>query len=103
MKLKLDANSRKYITVEIELDGETKELKYYEKNTKQIKEIKKLTKDEKATMADLDEITEKQFFENLKGDEKIIEKVVEFYEENGNIYDFINRCDEELGKLKKKG
>ena len=103
MKLKLDANNRKYIKVEIELESETKELKYFEKNTKQIKAIKKLTKDQKATMADLDDITEKQFFENLRGDKKVIESIVEFYEENGNIYDFINRCDEELGKLKKRG
>lgn len=103
MKLKLDANNRKYIKVEVELEGEAHELKYYEKNTKQIKQIKKLTKDEKATMADLDDLTEKQFFENLHGDEKVIKTICEFYEENGNIYDFINSCDEELGKQKNKG
>lgn len=102
MKLKLDANNRKFIEIEIEIEDKNEVLKYFEKNTKQIKAIKKVAKKEGATMGEVEELNEKQFFENLKGDKKVIDSLIKFYDENGNFFDFINECDKELGKLKKK-
>lgn len=103
MKIKLDKNNRKFITVEVTLEDEKHELKYYEKNTKQIDAFKEMLKDESNKMHSLETLNKEQFFENLKGEKEVIDKVVDFYQENGNFYDFINSCDEELGKLKKKG
>ena len=100
MKLKLDKKNRKYIEIEIENDENTTTLKYYEKNTKQIKEIKKLIKNEEHSK--IDELTQKQFMENLKGDKETIKELVDFYDENGNFFEFMNECDLELGKQFKK-
>ena len=103
MKLKLDKNSRKFIEVDIELEDIEHKLKYLEKNTKQLKALKKLSVKKDVKILEIDDLVEKQFFENLQGDTKVIRDIVNFYEENGNIYDFVNLCDEELGKLLKKG
>lgn len=103
MKVKLDNELRKYIEIDIEIDGENKKLKYFEKNTKQIKELKKLTKKQDTKVYEVEELSEKQFFDNLKGEKETIDYIVNFYEENGNFYDFINQCDEVLGKQKKRG
>jgi DNA-binding PadR family transcriptional regulator len=100
MKLKLDPNNRKFIEIEVESADETYMLKYYEKNTKQIKALKKVARSKDSTVDELEKINEDQFFENLKGDSVAIKKVIDFYEENGNIYEFINSLDKELGKLK---
>ena len=100
MKLKLDKKNRKYIEIEIENDGVTTTLKYYEKNTRQIKELKKVFKENDTEK--LDQLTQKQFMDNLKGDKEVIKELIEFYEENGNFFEFMNSCDEELGKLKKR-
>jgi len=102
MNLKLDKNTRKFIDVEIELDSKKLKFTYFEKVTKQIKEMKKLSKAPGTKMYEIDELSFKQFFDNFKGEKEEIEAVKEFYEENGNFYDFINLCDEEMGKLKKK-
>ena len=100
MKIKLDANNRKFIEIEVELNEKIHNLKYFEKNTKQIKELKEasLTKNR----IEVDELNEKQFFENLKGEKKSIKEILDFYNENGSIYEFINKCDVELGKLFKE-
>ena len=101
MKIKLDKNNRKFIEIEIDDNGVTNTLKYFEKNTKQIKAIRKLAKKETIKMITLEDENEKQFFENLKGDKEVIDALVSFYEENGNIYRFIGECNVELGKLNK--
>ena len=103
MKLKLDANKRKSTKVEIEFDDKNIELKYYEKNTKQIDALKELAGQEGVKIADVEKLSKEQFFENLKGDKGDIDSIVDFYQEHGNLYDFINALDEELGKLKKRG
>ena len=100
MKLKLDKKNRKYISIDVEVDGVTTTLRYYEKNTRQIKELREAFKKEDTTLAEA--LTEQQFLENLKGDKQIIDELIEFYEENGNFYDFMGNCEEALGKLKKK-
>ena len=100
MKLKLDPNNRKFIEIGVESADGTYMLKYYEKNTKQIKALKKVARSKDSTVDELEKINEDQFFENLKGDSVAIKKVIDFYEENGNIYEFINSLDKELGKLK---
>lgn len=102
MKITLDSNNRKFITIEIELNGQKITLKYFEKNTKQIKQAKELAKKDNTKMVEIDELAEKQFFENLIGEEKDIDSLVEFYDEYGNIYEFMQMCEKELGKLKKK-
>ncbi len=102
MKITLDANNRKYIDLEVSVGEQTYNLKYFEKNTRQIKELRELIKNESTLMVSVDEKAEQQFFENLKGDEKAITTIKEFYEENGNLNEFINLCDESLGKQKSK-
>ena len=104
MKIKLGANTRKFIEIEVELNGVKHGFKYFEKNTKQIKTMKKCTKEsvDKNDYSIVDTESVKQFFDCFKGEQSSIDLIVEFYEENGNIYDFINMCDEELGKLNKK-
>lgn len=102
MKLFLDEKNRKFIQIEIELDGQNIKLVYFEKNTKQFKALKKRARKDGAKMHEVDDLSEEQFFINLKGEQKDIDALVEFYEENGNFYDFINMCDVELGKLKSK-
>jgi hypothetical protein len=103
LTLKLDPKSRKFIEIPIENEkGEVIEtLKYFERNTKQIKSVKKASKDK--TILEVDDLNQKIFFENLKGSKETIEKINAYYEENGNIVDFINDCDEAMGKLKKRG
>lgn len=103
MKIKLDENIRKFIEVTIEINEESHILKYFEKNTRQIKEIKNISKDKTTAFAKIDELSMTQFLENLQGDKDAIDAIMDFYEENGNVYDFINKCDEALGKLKKRG
>lgn len=103
MKLKLDANNRKFIEISIELNEKEFELKYFEKNTKQIDAMKSLAKDDKTKMYQFEDLNKEHFLENLKGDAKAIKSLINFYEENGNFYEFINECDSELGKLKSKG
>jgi len=99
MKINLDKNSRKFITIDVEQAGKTHTLKYFEKNTKQIDSIKKAYK---AQDENLDEFALSQFKENLVGDEDVKNELFAYYEENGNIYEFAQECTEALGKLKKK-
>lgn len=103
MKLKLDANSRKFIKVDVEVEDENFTLKYYEINTKQIKELKDLSKKEGTKMYEIDEMQLEQFKVNLSGEESDKQKLFDFYEENGNIYDLMHQLNEELGKQKKRG
>ena len=99
MKLKLDKKNRKYIEIEVENEDSTAILKYYEKNTKQIKQLREaIKKDNK----NIDDLNESQFLQNLKGNKEVIKELIDFYEENGNFYEFMNECDLELGKQKKK-
>jgi len=99
MKLKLDKKNRKYIEIEVENEDSTAILKYYEKNTKQIKQLREaIKKDNK----NIDDLNESQFLQNLKGNKEVIKELIDFYEDNGNFYEFMNECDAELGKLKKK-
>jgi len=53
-------------------------------------------------MVKFEELNKEQFFENLIGDKTVIKKIIKFYDENGNIYEFIEQCNSELGKLKKR-
>ena len=103
LALRLDPKNRKFIEIPIENEkGEVIEtLKYFERNTKQIKSVKKASKTK--TVLEVDELNQNIFFENLKGSKETIDKINAHYEEYGNIVDFINDCDEAVGKLKKRG
>lgn len=103
MKIKLDENSRKFIEIEVEIDGEKHIFKYYEKNTRQIDALKELGKDKETPMYKYEDLNKEQFFDNFKGDENILSEIIEFYNENGSFYEFRNKCDAELGKRKKRG
>jgi organic radical activating enzyme len=102
MKIKLDSSNRKFIDVEVELDGKNIKFTYFEKNTRQIDEMKDLAKKNSTKMYHIDDLARKQFLDNLHGSSEDKEALEEFYQEHGNFSDFINMCDEELGKLKKK-
>ena len=103
MKIKLDSNLRKFIKIEIEIEDEMYEFKYFDRNTRQIQESKELVKKEGSKMYEYEELSKVHFFENLQGDQDVIDKLIAFYDENGNIYDFMQSCDEEMGKQKKRG
>ena len=103
MRLQLNPKNRKFIEIPIEDENgkEIGKLTYFERNTKQIKAIKKASKVK--TVMEIDELNQKQFFDNLQGGQELKDKIVAYYEEYGNIVDFINDCDEALGKQKRKG
>lgn len=96
MVIKLDADNRKFI--EIEVEG-NENLKYYELNTRQENETKELINSENVTRNEVNNLHDKHFWENLKGEKKVIEKLKSHYEENGNIRNLISESDELLGKL----
>lgn len=100
--LNLDNANREFIDFEIEKGGETYVLKFYKQNGKQKKAQRDALKNEKTRIFEIEELIEKQFFERLEGDETIIASIKEFYDENGDIGEFINECEKALGKQKKK-
>lgn len=100
MKIKLDKNLRKYVELEIEEVGK---LKYYERNTAQVEEVQALAKEENTKIVQFNELNKKHFLENLVGSEVVKDKLLEFYAEDGNIYELMQELDAELGKLKKRG
>eukprot|EP01156_Anaeramoeba_ignava_P012130 Anaeramoba_ignava/a487623_6.p1 GENE.a487623_6~~a487623_6.p1 ORF type:complete len:104 (-),score=27.69 a487623_6:301-612(-) len=102
MKLNLDLLNRTFIEIEVTIDGQAHTLKFYEKNGNQKKEEREFFKKDNLKFVELDELTEKQFFERLKGDESVIEKIKDFYDENADINNFIKECEINLGKLKQK-
>jgi len=102
MKIILDGNTRKTIEIEIELNGKKIKLVYKQNTTKQNKEIRKKLKTPNAKLFEVDELSEKHFFENLEGDEKDIAALVEFYEDGGDFNDFVNACNTAMGKQKNK-
>ncbi|GEM_PF-2582868 len=101
--ISLDKNNRKFLELEVEVDGEKHILKFFEQNTRQIDEVKTKLSVEGVLAKDIDELYMLQFRENLVGDKKLIEQIFEHYKEKGNIYAFARECDEELGKLLKRG
>ncbi|MGE4382264.1 MAG: hypothetical protein AB7D41_03605 [Arcobacter sp.] len=100
--LNLDNANREFIEFEIEKNGEIHILKLYKQNGKQKKAQREALKNENTRVFELEELIEKQFFERLKGDEAVIESIKEFYDENGDIGEFISECEKALGKQKKK-
>ncbi len=104
MKVTLDKKNRKFIEIPVsdENGKELSVLKYFERTTKQIKELKKAAK-ENESILDIEEKNERQFFENLQGENETINKLIEFYDENGSIYSFMNECDKALGKHLNEG
>jgi hypothetical protein len=102
MKLKLDQKNRKFVKVELELDGKTMAFNYFEQNGQQKKRLRELLKNDKTLIVFVDELRETVFFENLKGKDEDIKALKEFYDVCGNLNDLMNACDEELGKQKRK-
>jgi len=102
MKIILDEKTRKTIEIELELNGKKIKLVYKQPTTKQNKAITKKLKTPGTKMYEMDELSEKHFFENLVGNETDIAALVEFYEDNGDFNDFINSCNVAMGKQKNK-
>lgn len=100
--LNLDNTNREFIEIEVVLNKQTHTLKLLKQNGKGKKEQREALKNEKTRIFELEELIEKQFFERLKGDETVIDSIKSFYDENGDINDFINECEKALGKQKKK-
>jgi len=95
-KIKLQRKSAKF---EIEFpDGAKYEYEYFEPTTKQID--KSLTIDDAKERLEYSKETLKDSLKS-KAD-GAVEKLIEYQIENGNIYEFKNQLDEELGKLHKK-
>lgn len=102
MNLNLDITNREFIEIEVVKDEQTHVLKFFKQNGKQKKEQRDLLKKEDTRVFEIEELLEKQFYERLKGDEKVIDSIKEFYDENGDIAEFMKECENALGKLKKK-
>ena len=96
-KIKLN---RKKINFEVEFpDGAKFEYEYFEPTTKQIDKG-----------VDIDGVKERLAYAKETLSECLrskadgaVEKLIEYQNENGNIYDFKGQLDEELGKLSKRG
>lgn len=97
IKIDLAKNNRKYIEIEIEGRGK---LKYYERSTAQIKEMKKLfvEKSESELYREIDSLNESHFIDNIQGDEAIKSDLLKSLETDGNLFRFLQECDEALGK-----
>ncbi len=102
MNLNLDITNREFIEIEIVKDGQTHIVKFYKQNGKQKQEQRDLLKKEETRIFEVEELLEKQFFERLKGDAVAIDSIKNFYDENGDISEFMKECEEVLGKQKRK-
>ena len=102
MNLNLDNKNREFIEIEIVKDGQTYIVKFYKQNGKQKKAQRDLLKKEETRIYEVEELLEKQFYERLKGDADVIDSIKNFYDENGDISEFMKECEEALGKQKRK-
>ena len=102
MNLNLDMTNREFIEIEVVKDGQTHNLKFYKQNGKQKKAQREMLKKEETRVYEVEELIENQFYERLKGDEKVIDSIKDFYDENGDISEFMKECEEALGKQKRK-
>jgi len=96
MKIQLDSNTRRFLPLEVELDGKTYDFKYYEPTTADEKEFKQLQK--KGTLEQVEEANEKLFWKNFTGDENAVVLLKDFLETKANVSTFIRTCNVNLGK-----
>ncbi len=106
-KIVLNGERRAFIEIEIEINGVVYKLKYQERIGKQLKEARKLAKKVDASMVDVLELNEKHFFDNLTAEDEVKTKeaqklLISFYDENGDIQDFISECEIALNVKKSK-
>ncbi len=101
MLLDLDKANREFVEIEVTLSNTAHTLKFFKKNGKQKKEERELLRNEKTRVFEVEELIEKQFFERLNGDKKVIDSIKKYYDENGDVHEFIKACEEALGKQKK--
>jgi hypothetical protein len=98
MKIKIDENTRRYVEIDIEFDGKSGTVKYYETNGNQFNEGKALAKNTDAKGFDVLDLSEKHFFENLQGDKELIDGFVASYTKNRPLHTLIEMFNKELGK-----
>lgn len=96
MKLQLDENTRRFLPLEIELNGKTYNFKYLEPTTKDENEFKEVQKT--GTLEQVEKANEELFWKNFTGDENAIVLLKEFLEEKANVNTFIRTCNINLGK-----
>jgi len=95
-KIKLRRKSAKF---EIEFpDGAKYEYEYFEPTTKQIDKSLSI-EDAKGRLDHAKETLSESLTSKTDG---AVDKLIEYLIESGNIYEFKNELDEELGKLHKK-
>lgn len=97
MKLVFNEDARRFLPLEIELNGKTHEFKYFEPNTKDEKEFKALQKI--GTAEQVETANEELFWKNFEGDENAVTLLKEFLTEKANLSTFIRTCNVNLGKL----
>ena len=102
MNLNLDVANREFVEIEVTKDEVKHTLKFYKQNGKQKKARNELLKKTETRVFELEELLENQFFERLQGDDSVIQSVKDFYDENGDIGEFMKECEDALGKPKKK-
>jgi len=81
-------------------DGTSAKFEYVEPNSKQIEEMVEVS--EKGKTSKVLKLARKQLRENLRGDESAIDKMMDEFMQNGNIFkDLKEPLDEMVGKQKK--
>ncbi len=96
MKIQLDDNTRRFLPLEVELNGKDYSFKYYEPTTKDENEFKEVQKT--GTLEQVEKANEELFWKNFKGDENAVVLLKEFLEEKANVNTFIRTCNVNLGK-----
>lgn len=96
MKLVLDNNTRRFLPLEIELDGKDYNFKYFEPTTQDEAEFLALQKT--GTVEEVDKANTELFWKNFEGDENAVVLLKEFLEKKANVKTFIRTCNVNLGK-----
>ena len=96
MKIVMNETTRRFLPLEVELNGKNYSFKYYEPITKDENEFKDLQKT--GTLEQVEKANEELFWKNFTGDENAVVLLKEFLEEKANVNTFIRTCNVNLGK-----
>ena len=96
MKIQLDDNTRRFLPLEVELNGKTYNFKYFEPTTADEDKFKEVQKT--GTLEQVEKANEELFWKNFTGDENAVVLLKEFLQEKANVNTFIRTCNVNLGK-----
>ena len=96
MKIQLNDDTRRFLPLDVELNGKDYSFKYFEPTTKDENAFKEVQK--KGTLEQVEKANEELFWKNFIGDENAVVLLKEFLEEKANVNTFIRTCNINLGK-----